>query len=498
MTIRDSLASHLSDNQPMPDRAVWMHDGQIDFAVLTYRTKVLIAGRGWGKSTYIALQMALYVQAMAGSRGALIALSETQLKNETMDAVCGMWDAMGLVKGIHYVLYHEPPLSWQLKQLAKVAKWDNVISFCNGTVVSLYSANNYKTARGANLHWAILDEAGFFKRDVYHDVVSKAVRCTKGNFKSPYLHQKVIVSSPPREVMGMWVSDFKTTAKEHPTTIHYEKRTAKENPHLSDAWHAEQQASSPMAYALEVLCEDGIMDAELSFYHAFDTSKHSYLTQYEWRFGRHKDTLYNPNEPLHLTCDFGIYFSCASLIQPYLDKGKRYVVPVLRQFFTQRREKYPQVVERFAQQYSDHHKKVMYLYGDPNGRYATPQSSDDYFTDIANILKGHGWTVHIVVERGKQAANHIQRHKDINTILTELNLALPQLRINADHAADVITAMQVTNKLPNGKKDKGLEADKQGSQLHAPHFTDGLDYFFEQWDNGKGISKGQRHRKAWG
>lgn len=496
MTIRASLASHLSDEQPMPDRAVWMHDGQIDFSLLTYRTKVLIAGRGWGKSTYIALQMALYVQEMPGSRGALIALSETQLKNETMEAVCQMWQIMGLVENIHYVLYQEPPESWKSKQIAKVKKWDNVISFCNGTVVSLYSANNYKTARGANLHWCILDEAGFFKRDVYHDVISKGVRCMKGNFKSPYLHQKVIVSSPPRESMGLWVTDFKTTAKQRPNLIHYDKRPATENPYLSDEWHDEQQTASPMAYAIEVLCQDGVVDPELSFYFKYDTTKHEYLTQYEWRFGRHKDTLYNPNAPLHLTWDFGTYFSCASLLQPYQEATKRYVVPVLCQFFTQRREKYPQVVEKFALKYSDHHHKVMYLYGDPNGRYATPQSHDDYYTDIAKLLKSHGWTVHIVVERGKQAENHIQRRKDMNAILSELDPALPVLRINKDHAADVSVAMCVTNTLPNGKKDKGLEADKQGSQLHAPHFTDGLDYFFEQWANGKGVLK--RQHKTWG
>jgi hypothetical protein len=86
-----------------------------------------------------------------------------------------------------------------------------------------------------------------------------------------------------------------------------------------------------------------------------------------------------------------------------------------------------------------------------------------------------------VVKGEKQASLHRNRRKSINELLAETNLLRPIIRINQEDGYDVIMSIGLTDAEDDDSKDKRLERNKKASQLHAPHFSDMVDNFLEQW-----------------
>jgi hypothetical protein len=491
------VVSNVNRLDAVPDRAVWMHDGQIDFAFLTHSTKVLIAGRGWGKSTMLALQVCIYAQEMPQSKGFIVSLSLKQLKNETLGPMMQIWKAMGWVEDIHYVKWKRPPAHWK-KPYYEVDDYEDIITFCNGVTLCCFSARNMEgAASGGNYDWAIYDEAGLYGRKSYHDTGGKTVRANPFRYASAFHHQQVVVTSPPRTALGSWVTEFKDSALTSPHLIWYGKRTAKENPYLTQAWHDAQFAASPMKYAMEVECIDGYIQSEQCFYHAFDETKHIYKPEYRWTFGQRIELNYNPFEPLELSWDFGGWFSCSGVFQTRLTTPQQYTHFLLNQAYTERRQKIEHVVEKLCRQYYHHSNRMVYLYGDPTGRNENPKG-DDYYTDIAAQLKAESkpFKVEIVVKGEKQASNHTERHARINKQYAEKDPKMPLIRMNGDACPDVIASVQLTNVLPNGKKDKRGEGNKEASQIHECHFGDMKDNFLEQWKPHG--TAGRNRQKRWG
>jgi hypothetical protein len=133
-----------------------------------------------------------------------------------------------------------------------------------------------------------------------------------------------------------------------------------------------------------------------------------------------------------------------------------------------------------VKQYEHHPHKTVYLYGDPTGGNVQA-GGDDFYTDIGKLLRAEGWKVIQVVKGEKQASLHRNRRKSINELLAETNPLRPMLRINQEDGYDVIMSIGLTDAEDDDTKDKRLERNKKASQLHAPHFSDMLDNFLEQW-----------------
>jgi len=65
---------------------------------------------------------------------------------------------MGYQKDFNYVIGRQPP-KWFHDSYEKIAKFDNVISFANGTKYIMISQSEKGSGRGANTDFELMDEA---------------------------------------------------------------------------------------------------------------------------------------------------------------------------------------------------------------------------------------------------------------------------------------------------------------------------------------------------
>jgi Terminase large subunit, T4likevirus-type, N-terminal len=458
--------------------AVWMSDKQIEFCQDTRNTKVMVAGRGFGKSAMLALQFIIWMLEMPRAKAYLAAINLMQVKNETLAVVKDLWRVMGFVEGRDYIVGKDPYRHWGKSfkpAYIEPEDYENCITFRNGFTIVMISSLQIKSKRGGNYDCGIIDEAGFVDSKVFEQVLSKATRANAFRFKSPYHHQKVVVSSRPRELKGQWVNDMEAKAEASLDKIMYIEASARDNPYLTEAWFDNELATSGyLEFLIEVENQkvDRLPDG---FYHQFDDARHVYTPQYQYINSVKFPQDYNPNGLLDLSFDFGGYFSCCSAFQ-----AKDRVEYLQKQFYVEVDERINQLVDKICDYYSQHNMKFVRLWGEPRGRDKNITSLKDIYEQMSERFVAKGWSVKICTPKGIMTALQKDRYEYMNNVLAEDNPLLPRLRVNGNEAKDIIIAMKICDRKANFQKNKAAEDDKKSPQLHAPHFTDTVDYFFEQ------------------
>lgn len=474
-------------------KVVWVNPKQLSFCHDTRNTKVMVAGRGFGKSTMLALQFIIWMLALPRAKSYLAAINLVQVKNETLAVMRDLWRVMGFVEGRDYVVCEKPPKHWKNFKPAYIPPedYDNCVTFKNGFTICLISSIQIKSKRGGNYDCGVIDEAGFVDEKVFEQVLSKATRANPFRFSSPYHHQKVVVTSRPREQKGQWVSDMEGKAEAAPTRILYVEASARDNPYLTDEWFENELATSGLLEFLIEVENEKVDRLPDGFYHQFDQAKHVYSPQYQWINGQKYDAHYDPNGLLDLSFDFGGYFSCCSTFQA---EGK--IEYLQKQFYVEKNERILQVVDKICDYYVNHNLKIVRLWGEPRGRDKNPMNVKDVYEQMAERFVGRGWSVSIKTPKGYMAAGHRDRYEGINNILAEDNASLVKLRINGIDAKDIVVALKLCDRLDNFQKNKAQEKNKKSAQVHAPHFTDTIDYFLEQKHGIRKSRRGGRGKRA--
>jgi hypothetical protein len=122
---------------------------QLPKMLLPAKYMVSVEGRGTGKSYDIGFMMARIIQDMPRSVTTLTGKSYGQLLTRTLPSSFKLLNSMGHIKDVTYVIGKKPPSHFKQPYEA-INKYDNIITFMNGTSFAMISQSEAGSGRGAN------------------------------------------------------------------------------------------------------------------------------------------------------------------------------------------------------------------------------------------------------------------------------------------------------------------------------------------------------------
>ena len=170
-------------------------------------------GRGTGKSFDIGFKMDAIIRYMPRGICTITGKTFGQLLTRTLPSSLKLLNQMGHKKDYDYVIGRKPPPGFE-NSYEQLNKYDNVISFRNGTRFVLISQSEPGSGRGANADYEIVDEALTIDREQYNNEVSPTNR---GNIEFfgkksanpvPIHHGFKYSTSMPVTKEGRWVLEY--------------------------------------------------------------------------------------------------------------------------------------------------------------------------------------------------------------------------------------------------------------------------------------------------
>lgn len=201
------------------ERSIHLNPAQQTGVLLQSKNKIDIWGRGTGKSAGIALDIDQNNRTMPRSLTGVTGQTFGQVLTRTLPASFKILEQMGYKKHIsaknpgNYVINCRPPDHF-LSPLEKIMKYDNFISFSNGSGLLLLSQDRAGSARGASIDYEIVDEALTINKQRYDEETSPTNRGNEGVFgiKSknpvPWHHGFHYSSSMPYSAGQKWLLEF--------------------------------------------------------------------------------------------------------------------------------------------------------------------------------------------------------------------------------------------------------------------------------------------------
>lgn len=182
-------------------------------------SEVNVEGRGTGKSYKIGWEVNQINRKMPRSITSITGRTFGQIYTRTLPSTLKLLEKLGYEKDPQdgsppdFVLGRKPPKGF-LSPYEKVMKYDNFISFSNGTGFLMLSQERLGSSRGPNLDREIVDEALTINKERYDEEVSPANRGNEEyfGFKSPnpvsIHHGFRYVSSMPYTRDQMWLLKY--------------------------------------------------------------------------------------------------------------------------------------------------------------------------------------------------------------------------------------------------------------------------------------------------
>lgn len=459
-----------------------------------------IAGRGWSKSTIAGADIYANAVAMPGSLGSIWGLTYNQILTKVLPSAKKELMAIGLIQDRpgqpgHFIVGHKPPPYFK-RPINEPLKWENVITFFNGTAVELISVDRPETIAGGSYDWMIFDEAVYFPKDV-HD--TKSIPSLRGNvqfFGDCHRHgRRLYLSSQAWDPAGYWVEDQKWLKDEngdlaldkdgerildpnflfiHGTSYDNVEILTKKTLAL---W---RQTLPKLVFDVEIMAKrmEKLSDA---FYDCFDPKIHTYYRAFEYSYNyeqnefgiavQKKDLDRNSKLPLMLSFDFGTNFNSLLVAQFH---HKLNELRFINEFFESSNKLISNLVDPFCKAYENHTNKQVELFGDPAGNRVAHMENANLFEKVANYLRSKGWTV-INRMSGKAYPLHKVRHQFINEVLAETNRKLARIRINVHRCKYLLTSIRNAPLTKNQKKRKTSERQNIPQET-ATHLSDAFDY----------------------
>jgi len=181
---------------------------QLPKLLLQAPREVSVEGRGTGKSFDIGFTMDKLIRLMPKAVIALTGKTYGQLLTRTLPSSLKLLNQIGYQKDVNYVIGKKPP-SWFKDSYETLNKFDNIISFSNGTRFAMISQSEPGSGRGANTDYEIVDEALLLDREQYNNEVTPTNRGNREFFGHlPFHHGFKYSTSMPINKEGRWVLDY--------------------------------------------------------------------------------------------------------------------------------------------------------------------------------------------------------------------------------------------------------------------------------------------------
>lgn len=456
--------------------------------------KMLIWGRGTGKSTILAWFMFNMAKHMPGATFILVGNTYAQILSNTLKSTKAGLAMFGFYENVDYIVGTRAGKKMGFRLPYETPdKWDNIIHWSNGTVFQLVSLDNANSGRGLNSSGFLSDETALQDEDKLAISVKNTNRSIPKELiwkNNPFLFSETYVTSMPITKKGNWVLKYEELHRMDPAKYFFQKANAKlnlENLRPDYFEYMRQSYSSELLYNAEML---NIQPKEITdgFYAQLNPDIH-YYTDYDngyletidpssdldvKYFDCRQDRDLNPNLPLIVSVDWGANINCLSVSQL---QGEVY--RVLKCFFV----KTPKILdhlflEKFIPYYRNFPNKVIKFYCDRTGNSRVANSKDTFAQQAAKILRGAGWKVHEMTV-GKNP-DYMDKFRLINVMLRDDGRGrLPKIRINEVNCSDLIVSLEHAEIMDTSgglKKDKRSETRKTVEQEHATHFSDTFDY----------------------
>ncbi|SKD10112.1 hypothetical protein SAMN05660461_6012 [Chitinophaga ginsengisegetis] len=130
----------------------------------------LVWARGTGKTTGVIGPKSLdLVHKMPRAKGGFIGKDYEQIFDRTLPGVVSVWEQLGYYQEKHWRL--GKPLSGWDTPIIPPMKWDNIISWYNGTAIHLLSLAVKAAGNGLSLQWLMGDESKFWKKEQLNEIL---------------------------------------------------------------------------------------------------------------------------------------------------------------------------------------------------------------------------------------------------------------------------------------------------------------------------------------
>lgn len=450
--------------------------------------KVFLAGRGSGKTAEGGLEVYMNQYHLPRSKGFICGLTYQQILNNFLPPMIELWEMLGLHEDVHFVVGKTPPKDFA-RPYNRPKKYDNVITFYNGTCVVPISMDRKDLARGGSYDWGIFDEAVLINKE-RHD--KEIIPMMRGNEKR-YNHHRhkslVYLSSQSWLPSGNWVPAMRhqMDLENNPRGVHYVESTAADNAAVGGQAYIERmRAKLPVVtFNVEILNQlvEQVPDC---FYESFsegnlysDSYGYDFNDQYLLRsLVRNAD--YDPKAMLAFSFDFGGSICCATVHQAD-NKAERTINALYRKrdlATPQDKSLISLLVEDLIQEYKGH-GNLIEIWGDRNGNNRQANSAITIYEEIMNMLRAAGLHPVLKVQPGLLDPAHITRHYVANRLLSGLEKSAPQVLINQNRCKPLIISLQTAPVTMDLKKDKRSEDPKSGTpQEQATHFSDCFDNYY--------------------
>jgi len=460
------------------------------FLLALQEVKALIAGRGFGKSFINGIQILQKVENLPRSKGLFLGLTYTQILGNTLLPMINAWEWFGYIRDVDYVIGKKPPKHFQTP-FQKPERYENVITFFNGTTIVLGSFDRADLNRGGSNDWIMVDEALLIKKEYYDQVIIPTLRPSDVRLKDMAgMLTQSFTSSMPFGSIGSWLFDIEKDAKTMPDKAFWIEGTSWHNRVVIGDETIKRwiRTMSPLTVMVEIN-NKRIRNLGNLFYPALNADKHYYDGAYDYgyidslEFNIQKineadcraDKDCDKDVPLDLGFDFGA-FNCCVVGQEVWPEFK-----LLNSFHVSHPEIVEDLVEKIADYYQPMRSRIINLYGDKAGNNREPNSRMTSFQKIQKILRDKGFRP-VIREMGD--VGHYVRHEFFNTVFRESDPKYPHIRINKVKNPDFIIAMESAG-MHSEKKDKRPEHHAI-KQEHATHYTDAFDQLvYWKYRNGK-------------
>lgn len=441
--------------------------------------KVLVAGRGFGKSFVNGNTIARMVEVFPKSRGLFVGPTYTQIFTNSLLPVKSAWEFNNYYEKIHYVVGKTPPNAFE-RPYAKPDKFENVITFWNGTTINLGSFDRPQLIRGASYDWVIVDEALLINYQKYTEVITPTLRGSHILLKDhPLQRSEQFTSSMPYGASGQWLLDFKSKMQQYPKDYFYIEGTSWDNIHVLgiDTLKSWRRDMPQTQYDVEVMNRRNVRHGELFYPSLKDT--HFYIESYNYDhidsiniLGTAKDCRWDSDckldSPLNLSFDFGAF----NTLLVDQERKHPYTIHYLNHLYVSHPDTLNDLVDNFHNYYLHMHNRILYIWGDKSGNKRMENSKLTMFEQVMDRLRSKGWRP---IKRKTADVEHLERHRFIDVLLREEHSHLPAIRINYNNCKDLRISLEDA-KMRNEKKDKRSEGNPAIAQQHATHATDAFDY----------------------
>jgi hypothetical protein len=470
--------------------------------------------RATGK-TYILMDLiAISAINLPGAVGGLWSSTFNSVQKIILSQSSKVWKEYGLTEYEekvneygNYVVNRKPPRHFKKPHIT-TRNYENTVSFANGYMLKMLSADRLDAQRGDNFDQLFGDEVGFSKMEFYTRILLPGLRANKRVYKDtrpgraghnhPLHWLSVLVSSLPYSPKGRWFMNYENLARQNPAKYFFSRANAFDNLENlpGDFIETQRDELSPLEFQVEI--ENRIVNRlPNGFYPSLDEDKHV-ITRFTYEFDKalrnHEtfDRLYESLRPVDMSWDFNGYFTCCTISQELDDC---YVFN--NEFYA--KESTTTLIERvcddFIEEYKFHMKKVVYLYGDNSGKNKDPDRNISLFDKIKSKLILAGWTVVDKVQ--KTYPSFKSRYILENDILSELKPRYPKIRFHAQKCKSLILSLQNADidkeSFEKSKKDEGTKTGVP--QELATHFSDAFDYVvYEKFKSFSSVSSSRTYK----